>query len=410
MPDTTLSDHAAEIDFTDDRFLADPWPVYRRLRQTRPVHFAPGAGAFMVLRHQDVAKALTDPRLTSDYPQRPTRRLFGPSVADTEGAQHRALRRMLVPLFNGQALEQVARPVIREVVEDVVDRVVDATRVDVQRDLTIPVLYGVALRLLGLPPADVDWLHERVSAMTRVMDYPAAPLSTGLAARADLDEYVRSGGIQRRLPGGQPTVLGAIQDRFELDGPATSGSALFFLLAITGTSIASIGSMVEALLSFTPGSWPMPETTPELFTETLRWQPPIHHLIRFAAEDIELHGVHIGRRQPVLLSLASANRDESVFTAPDRWWPQRPAEARSLTFGAGWHSCVGTGLITAEVQELLAVLGSRFTNIRLDAPPSPSRSLGFRGPEHLWVRWEPARTTATSTQTSEEGSNGPGNL
>ncbi|MER7837040.1 cytochrome P450 [Streptomyces sp. NPDC096040] len=79
--------------------------------------------------------------------------------------------------------------------------------------------------------------------------------------------------------------------------------------------------------------------------------------------------------------LAVGNRDPRRFTAPDRFWPERPHNAR-LSFGGGVHHCLGAALARMEGEAALTAVATRPADPRLVAHPPPYRQ---RGPEELRV-------------------------
>jgi cytochrome P450 len=105
--------------------------------------------------------------------------------------------------------------------------------------------------------------------------------------------------------------------------------------------------------------------------------------------DTEIRGTAIPRGTKVMLHFVSANRDEAVFPAADRFLPTRTPNEH-VAFGAGVHFCLGAHLarveLTAVFQELLRA------PVRLvpDGAPVRNDNLLFRRFAHLPVRLEPA--------------------
>ena len=119
-----------------------------------------------------------------------------------------------------------------------------------------------------------------------------------------------------------------------------------------------------------------------MITECLRWEPPLHSILRFAATKLVVDGVTIPHRSPVHLSLASANRDEAHFHAPDVWDPKR-AEKRHLTFGAGRHGCLGSTLAEREFGLVFRLLAERCGAIEAEGAIPPIKGHAFRRPARL---------------------------
>jgi cytochrome P450 len=110
---------------------------------------------------------------------------------------------------------------------------------------------------------------------------------------------------------------------------------------------------------------------------------------RITADDVEVDGWLIPAGTVVFLSIASANRDESVFDDPLRFdiTADRPA---NLSFGGGPHYCLGANLARAEMVEALTLLARRLPGLRLDGEPTWRTSTGILGPTHLPLAFDAA--------------------
>jgi cytochrome P450 len=133
--------------------------------------------------------------------------------------------------------------------------------------------------------------------------------------------------------------------------------------------------------------WPAATDFPiqSIVRESLRWEPPLHSVLRFAAKELIIEGVCIPRKWPVRLVLASANRDELVFPEPDRFDPGRSAR-QALHFGAGSHACPGSYLAEREFNILFDALRDAFL---IEAASSRNPDVVghvFRRPSSLPVR------------------------
>lgn len=112
-------------------------------------------------------------------------------------------------------------------------------------------------------------------------------------------------------------------------------------------------AMLQALnrpYALARGDWP------SLVIETLRFDPPIHNTRRTLTQELELSGVLLQAGQPVLLVLAAANRDPSVFAQASQFDPARPNNADHLTFGAGMHQCIAKHFSVELAARSLALL------------------------------------------------------
>lgn len=394
------------LNFSSDQFLADPWPIYKELRTTDPIHWAEVFRAFLVTRFDDVVGLLSDRQVVSSFPMRSSRRLFGPTLLDADGPRHRALRKMLMPLFAGSSVERLRTEILVPAVDQVLDSIsakmgsADQVTIDFMDEVAVGVPYAMVTRLFGLPPADAAWLRPRVLPLAGAIEFPATSLDMALAAKSELIDYLTDA-LTNRRPSVRTTLLDVIFPAGEPVDRSLLGTATLFLLAGTETSVATIGKVMYAVLAHDVELARLAdaEFRNQVVRETLRWEPPSHTVLRYAAADFTVRGVDIPRRSTILLSLGSASRDEAVFTDPDSWRPERPA-GRMLAFSAGPHTCLGIQLALAEFDTLFERMALRFGGVRRDGTLDTVRS-GFwrlrerghifRRPDHLPVQFERSR-------------------
>jgi cytochrome P450 len=111
---------------------------------------------------------------------------------------------------------------------------------------------------------------------------------------------------------------------------------------------------------------------------------------RVTAEDVEIGGVTIPAGEEVIPLFASANRDPSVFSDPERFDVSRDA-ANHLSFGAGVHHCLGAQLARVELQEAFRGLIGRLPGLRLAVPASELQfkpGMAIHSLRELPVRWD----------------------
>lgn len=89
---------------------------------------------------------------------------------------------------------------------------------------------------------------------------------------------------------------------------------------------------------------------------------------RFAKQDIEIEGVHIGEGDIVLASLSGANRDAVLGADMESFDPTREPTSH-LAFGYGAHRCIGAELARMELRTAYPALVRRFPKLRLAVEP-----------------------------------------
>ncbi|GAB1815574.1 cytochrome P450 [Mycobacterium sp. MUNTM1] len=356
-----------QLDFTSDAFLRNPWPTYRLLRRTAPVSWSERSSAFFVSKHEDVTAALAGKQFVSGFPLRASRRLFGRTGVDSDGPDHREFRKLFAPIFGPGAVRRLQSEILVPAVDDALHEASSFLgartwpSADVIDCLAVRVPYGVITRLMGCPVDDAAWLRSHIVPLSGAIEFPSASLEAALIAKSELTAYLGRLISDRGRADGPLSILDVAVPRDSPADLAQVGRAILFFAAGTETSVTAIRHIFRALHEHDVdlGSLVDDALRRRVIRETLRWDPPSHTVVRYAATDLSLRGVQIPRRSAVLLSLASANRDDEVYADPDVWWPNR-TESRTLSFSAGSHSCIGMALALAEFDLLFQRLARLF--------------------------------------------------
>ena len=96
-------------------------------------------------------------------------------------------------------------------------------------------------------------------------------------------------------------------------------------------------------------------------TEALRMSPPVPYQIRRAAGEGEVGGIALSRGDRIFLSAIVMNRDPGVYSAPDRFVPERwlsmeASAFRPLAFSAGPRRCLGANFAVTVIKTVLAAI------------------------------------------------------
>lgn len=364
----------------------DPWSVYRRFRQDRPVAWLPALNSFAVFTHDTVHSVLSDRGFTAEQQFRSSRRAVGPTILDVEDPEHRQLRHVVHPPL-GLSSVRANRPALREVVDRLLDGLPVGVPIDLMAEVADVLPMLVVCHMLGLPTSAARWLAATSRPIADYLDESGTSLAVARSRRSELvdflDEHFLAATHNDSTLGGE--LLAAFRDG-RLSRRATRDNLVMLLVVGTVTTVCGSGNTLACLLS-EPDRYHRLVTgelsVPEVVAESLRHQPPVHFVPRFCREDTELGGVRLPRGSSVHVCVASANRDGAVFDDPDTWRPGRTDSRHTFVFGYGRHGCVGGLLGEAEIVELVAALVRRWPGLRAHEPVGDPTGWVFRRPERL---------------------------
>jgi cytochrome P450 len=125
--------------------------------------------------------------------------------------------------------------------------------------------------------------------------------------------------------------------------------------------------------------------------ESLRLEPAVARVDRYATQDVVLAGCSIGRGDFVVVSLSGANRDPAVYARADEFDVWREAAPGHLAFVQGPHACIGAQLARLEARAALNALLDAMPGLRLDADHDTAvDGVVFRKARVLRARWSAA--------------------
>ncbi|MFG3256163.1 cytochrome P450 [Streptomyces sp. NPDC048172] len=377
----------ALFDFHAPEFQADPWAVYRALRERGPVHYSEPARCHVVVGHAAVRDGLVHEDVVTDFPFRTSRRTFGHNLLDLDGAAHREFRSYLAPLLGPRAVRALLRPTLLPLVDEVVDGIEPGRETPVVAEVSAVIPYRLMCALMGLPREDAEWLYARMRPIAGTLDYPPDTSADVARAKAVVEAYFRGIIAHDRVPPDSMTrrILDTMRTaEAGFDVTEILATFLLVLLAGTETGIAALTTVLHTLATH-PEAYARcreGDGATDVVREALRLRPPVHSVLRFARRDLRLHGVPVRRREPLLFSLASANRDGREFAEPDAFRPLR-AEKSSLAFASGPHACPGLHLAEAELAEICTRVARRFTTLTVTPGSDRERGHSFRHAPHL---------------------------
>jgi len=364
--------------------LADPYAVYKRLREEAPVLWDRRFG-WLIFPYDDVAAALKDPRLSArrPAPEDPIPRLLQPiadevrSVRYLQGQwllcadppRHTRLRTILAPAFSPRMVERL-RPRIQQAVDSLLDRAGASGDMDVIADLAYPLPTTIIAELLGVPVQDIDVFKHWSDAIAGSFTWAPDTMHRAYVAIVELTAYIAEL-VRSRRPTADDTLLNVLLRAQATDGALTDDDLLaqcvMLLFAGHETTTNLIGNGILALLQHQEQLARLrtePSLVESAVEELARFDSPTQATFRSVAEDFELRGQQLHRDDHVLLMLGSANRDPSQFVEPDVLDLGR-RDNRHLAFSQGPHFCLGAILARLECQIALGALVRRFPQMRL---------------------------------------------
>ncbi|MFJ9434632.1 cytochrome P450 [Streptomyces sp. NPDC101490] len=383
---------------------ADPYPLYAELREHKIAR--QDDGSYLVGTYHEIVALLHDPRISSDLRLRtePPEREPGaddlpPSFIGLDDPEHERLRRVANRPFgppHTPGMIDALQDDIAAIAHDLITPLTGRDRIDLVEDFAFPLPVTVICRLLGVPDRDIPQIHAWTTDIIASLDFdpgdqPELRRRTAFTARDAMAGYLADLAAQRR---GRPTgdMLSAFVNDPGDDRPYTEpelkSTALLLLIAGHETTVNLITNGMLTLLR-NPDALALlrerPDLMPAAVEEVLRYEPPVHLLPqRTPLTDIDVAGVTVPRGAPLILALASGNRDPLRFTDPDRFDITR-ADNQHLGFGSGVHNCFGAPLARVETRIALTQLLARLDAPRLAEPPPYRRSPILRGPRHLFL-------------------------
>lgn len=387
----TAGDTAMPLNPFEPGFFADPYRQYAVAREAAPVLETVFGAA--VLRYDDVVRVLRDPRLSvEERHAHVPEGLRDPEIEALRAARgddrgdhamlnldppdHHRLRRLVSKVFTPASVERL-EPHVRALVDTYLDAMAAADVADVIGDLAFPLPFTVISEMLGMPPGRSrtelrEWSGKLVKMLDPIVsvDDVREAFDAGDAMRSFLDEAIAS---KRRDPDERllSALLAAEDEGDRLSHEELVDQVVLLYIAGHETTVNLIGNGTLALLRHRDQLEALvrdPDLDANAVEELLRFDSPVQLSRRITLEDTELHGVTVPAGSFVMTGLGAANRDPRQWgeTADDVDLARAGAE-RHVSFGGGFHHCLGAHLARLEGRVAIPSLVRRFPRIELAA-------------------------------------------
>jgi cytochrome P450 len=370
----------------DAATLADPFPLYARLRDEDPAHWSPRLKAWVLTRYEDVKRVCLDSSMSSDR-----LRPFFATLPPTEAAkvaelvryltlwmvfrdppEHTRLRRLAARVFNVRSINAL-RPNIESLTAWLLDSLADKKEFDFIADFAMPLPALVIMDMLGAPREELPRLKRLSDEMALFIgsarDAPEKYQRAGAATREMADLFrelitARRASPQRDLLS-ELVALDDAGDRLSED--ELVATCILLLFAGHETTTHHLANGLLALLRFPDELMKLRANralAPAAVEELLRYDGPIGAQVRIVQEAHTLHGRQLNPGDRVFLLMNAANRDPRAYDEPDRVDLMRNGVPH-LTFGFGMHICLGFPLARLEGQVALPAVLARWHRLEL---------------------------------------------
>jgi cytochrome P450 len=388
----------------DPEVLANPYPLYHRLRAEAPVHWDPFLHAWVVTRYPDVRTVLhrfsanrtPSPEQLKDMGLEsftPVGRIMVKQMLFMDAPAHTRLRGLAAYAFTPGRVAYL-RTYIQQVMDELLEKVRASGRMDVIADIAAPLPAIVTAKMLGVPTEDhvqlKDWSADFAQMLGNFQHNPDhIPLA--LKAVEGMTAYFQDAIKQTRRHPREGLIHSFLTA--EVDGDRFTEEEIVANVIVTmvggqETTTNLVGNGIVSLLRNPEQLEKLranPSLVPSAVEELLRYESPSQQTARLAPHDLELGGKVIRKRQAVIAVMAAANRDPERFPDPDRLDLERQ-DNHHLAFGYAAHFCFGAPLARIEGQVTIDVLARSLPNLALEPGPLVWReNLGLRGLKALPV-------------------------
>jgi cytochrome P450 len=400
------------FDPTDPETRQCPYPHYERMRADDPVCWVESTQEYLVTRHDLVLAVLRDPVTFSSRRTRALMPLTKEELARVKAAQdeghprlpiliaadapdHTRHRRLVSRAFSPRSIA-AREDSVRTITTRLIDSWIDREQIEFVADFAVPLPVEVIADALNIP-------HHLMGDFKRWSDDAIVGFGDGatvdelVAAERGVNELQRHLEVEldeRRARPQDDLLTSLLEARIDDDDPDVTDTRPLSTAELLGvvqqlivggneTTTKALTALMWHLADH-PGHWEAVKADrariPTVIEESLRLSSPVQGFPRTATRDVELGGVTITKGQKLIVTYASANRDEALFDDSEAFAPDREGLTDHVAFGKGPHYCLGANLARLELRVALEELSRRLDSYTL------SEQNDFRYNESLFLR------------------------
>lgn len=369
-----------EIQLTSAAFKHEAYDIYKELRASHPV-YPVYPNAWLITRYEDAVSLLKDTRLLKDdknvfskeefeaYFTLENGEYLRKHMLRSDPPDHSRLRSLVQKAFTPQMILQL-KDKIQSIADTLLDKIEHQHTINLVNDYAFPLPIIVISEMLGIPQEDRDKFRIWSHAVIDSPDTPEAIRETDKKLGEFID-YLRDLVDKKRENPSDDLVSALIQaesERTKLSAPELNSMIMLLIVAGHETTVNLITNMTLALLEH-PDQLLLLRQNPDLIDsaieESLRFYSPVEiSTMRWASESFTLHGQNIQSKDTVIISIASANRDEKIFPNADIFDITRNNN-RHIAFGHGIHFCLGAPLARLEAKIAIPTLLHRMPDLEI---------------------------------------------
>jgi cytochrome P450 len=368
----------------DKAFAADPYPIYKQLRDEAPVYHCAPLNFWALARYADVLDAHRD---FKSYSSAGGVTIEGfdamvPLLIVKDPPAHIWHKALITRVFTPNRMAAL-EPFIRHLVTSLLDQASHKDEFDFVQEFALQVPLQVISELIGIPEQYRQEIHRLTTKMLHREEQPDfAELGATMAAANEI--YLGLVRERRASPRNDPIshlIESEVQDEEGGVRRLTDEEMAFRFaeLAAAGheTVAKTIPNGAMAFQRFPSERKKLidsPTLLPSAIEEILRFDPPSQLQGRTTTRDVTLHGITIPEGSKTMLLTGAATRDERKFDNPDIFDISRKAPVESIYFGFGIHRCLGMHLARLELRSVFDELFNRYPNFQVD-PVRATRSV-----------------------------------